>query len=100
MFFWNSLVFSIIQQMLAREMQIKGTIRYHLTPIRMVIIKKIYLCINNYTKAFHCVALNKLWKALKEMGIPNHLTHLLRNLYMSQEATVRTLYGKTDWFQD
>ena len=61
--------------------------------------KYIYLCFINYAEAFHCVDHNKLWKALKEMGIPNHLTHLLRNLYMSQEATVRTLYGTTDWFK-
>ena len=61
--------------------------------------KKIYLCINNYTKAFHCVALNKLWKALREMGIPDHLICLLRNQYVGQEATVRTLYGTTDWFR-
>ena len=51
------------------------------------------------TKAFDCVRHNKLWKALKEMGIPNHLTCLLRNLYVGQEATVETLYGTTDWFR-
>ena len=49
--------------------------------------------------AFDCVDLNKLWKILKEMGIPHHLTCLLRNLYMGQEATVRTGHGTTDWFQ-
>ena len=53
--------------------------------------KNIYLCFINYTKAFDCVDHNKLWKALKEMGIPDHLTCLLRNLYVGQGATVRTL---------
>ena len=51
------------------------------------------------TKTFDCVDQNKLWKILKEMGIPDHLTCLLRNLYTGQEATVRTGHGKTDWFQ-
>ena len=50
-------------------------------------------------KAFYCVDHNKLWKILKEMGIPDHLTSLLRNLYTGQEATVRTGHGTTDWFQ-
>ena len=50
-------------------------------------------------KAFDCVDNNKLWKTLKEMGTPDHLTCLLRNLYAGQEATVRTLYGTTDWFR-
>ena len=53
----------------------------------------------DYAKAFDCVDHNKLWKILKEMGIPDHLTHLLRNLYAGQEATVRTGPGTTDWFQ-
>ena len=53
----------------------------------------------NYAKAFDCVDHNKLWKILKEMGIPDHLTCLLRNLYAGQEATVRTEHGTTDWFQ-
>ena len=53
----------------------------------------------NYAKAFDCVDHNKLWKILKGMGIPDHLTHLLRNLYAGQEATVRTGHGPTDWFQ-
>ena len=52
--------------------------------------KNIYFCINDYAKAFDCVDHNKLWKILKEMGIPDHLTCLLRNLYAGQEATVRT----------
>ena len=61
--------------------------------------KNIYLYFIDYTTAFDCVDCNKLWKALKEMGIPDYLTCLVRNLYVSQEATVRTLYGKTDWFK-
>ena len=61
--------------------------------------KNIYLCFIDYTKAFDCVDHNKLWKILKEMGIPDHLTCLLRNLYAGQEATVRTGHGTTDWFQ-
>ena len=56
-------------------------------------------CFIDYVKAFDCVDHNKLWKILKEMGIPDHLTCLLRNLYAGQEATVRTGRGKTDWFQ-
>ena len=61
--------------------------------------KNIYFCFIDYAKAFDCVDLNKLWEILKEMGIPNHLTCLLRNLYAGQEATVRTGHGKMDWFQ-
>ena len=57
------------------------------------------ICLIDYTKAFDCVDHNKMWKTLKEMGIPNHLTHLLTNLYASQEATVRTRHGIMDWFQ-
>ena len=61
--------------------------------------KNIYFCFIDYAKAFNCVDHNKLWKILKEMGIPDHLTCLLRNLYASQEATVRTGHWTTDWFQ-
>ena len=61
--------------------------------------KNIYLCFIDYAKASDCVDHNKLWKILKEMGIPDHLTCLLRNLYAGQEATVRTGHGTTDWFQ-
>ena len=61
--------------------------------------KNIYLCFIDYAKAFDCVDHTKLWKALKEMGIPDHLTCLLRNLYEGQEAIGRTLYGTTDWFK-
>ena len=61
--------------------------------------KNIYFCFIDYAKAFDCVDHNKLWKILKEMGIPDHLICLLRNLYAGQEATVRTGHGPTDWFQ-
>ena len=61
--------------------------------------KSIYFCFIEYVKAFDSVDHNKLWKILKEMGIPDHLTYLLRNLYASQETTVRTGHGTTDWFQ-
>ena len=61
--------------------------------------KNIYFCFIDYAKAFDCVDHNKLWKILKEMGIPGHLTSLLRNLYAGQEARVRTGHGTTDWFQ-
>ena len=60
--------------------------------------KNIYFCFTDYVKAFDCVDHNKLWKILKEIGIPDHLICLLWNLYASQEATDRTRYGKTDWF--
>ena len=61
--------------------------------------KNIYFCSIDYAKAFDCVDYNKLWKILKEVGIADHLTHLLRNLYAGQEAAVRTGHGTTDWFQ-
>ena len=61
--------------------------------------KNIYFCFLDYAKAFDCVDHNKLWKILKKMGIPDHLTCLLRNLYAGQEATVRTGHGTEDWFQ-
>ena len=61
--------------------------------------KTIYFCFTDYAKPFDCVDYNKLWKILKKMGILNHLTCLLRNLYAGQKATIRTLYGKTDWFR-
>ena len=61
--------------------------------------KNISFCFIDYAKALDCVDHNKLWKILKEMGNPDHLTCLLRNLYAGQEATVRTGHGTTDWFQ-
>ena len=62
-------------------------------------LKNIYFCFIDYAKTFDCVDHNKPWKILQEMGIPDHLTGLLRNLYTGQEARVRTGYGTTDWFQ-
>ena len=82
----------------------RGT-RDQIANIRWIIIKvrefqeNIYFCFLDYAKAFDCVDHNKLWKILKEIGIHDHLTFLLRNLYASQEATVRTGHGTTDWFQ-
>ena len=61
--------------------------------------KNIYFCFIDYAKAFDCVDHNKLWKILQKMGIPDHLTCLLRNLFAGQEATVRAGNGTTDWFQ-
>ena len=61
--------------------------------------ENIYFCFIEYAKVFDCVDHNKLWKILQEMGIPDHLTWLLRTLYAGQEATVRTGHGTTDWFQ-
>ena len=61
--------------------------------------KNIYFCFIDYAKAFDCVDQNKLWKILKEMGIPDHLICLLRNLYAGQEATVRTGHGTMYWFR-
>ena len=62
-------------------------------------LKNIYFCFSDYAKAFDCVDHNKLWKILKGMGIPDHLTCLLRNLYAGQEATIRNGHGTTEWFQ-
>ena len=82
----------------------RGT-RHQIANIRWIVEKarefqkNIYVCFIDYAKAFDCVDHNKLRKMLKEMGIPDHLTHLLRNLYAGQEATVRTGHGPTDWFQ-
>ena len=61
--------------------------------------KNIYFCFIDYSKAFDCVDHNKLWKILKQMGTPDHLICLLKNLYTGQEAKVRTRHGTTDWFQ-
>ena len=61
--------------------------------------KNIYFCFIDYAKAFDCVNHNKLWKILQEMGIPDHLTCLLRNLYSGQEAAIKTRHGTMDWFQ-
>ena len=61
--------------------------------------RNIYFCLIDYAETFDCVDHNKLWKTLQEMGIPDHLTCLLRNLYAGQEASVRTGHATTDWFQ-
>ena len=61
--------------------------------------KNIYFCSIDYAKAFNCVDHNKLWRILKEVGVPDHLTYLLRHLYTGQEATVRTGHETMDWFQ-
>ena len=82
----------------------RGT-RDQIANIRWIIEKarefqqNIYFCFIDYAKVFDCVDHNKQWKILKEIGISDHLTCLLRNLYASQEATVRTGHGTTDWFQ-
>ena len=75
-----------------------GNIRWIIEKARDF-LKNIYFCFLDYAKAFDCVDHNKLWKILKEMGIPDHLTCFLRNLYAGQEVTVRTGHGTTDWFQ-
>ena len=101
-----------LQQYVNRELQDvqdgfrkgRGT-RDQTANIRWIIEKarefqeNIYFCFSDYAKAFNCVDHNKLWKILKAMGILDHLTCLLRNLYAGQEATVRTGHGKTYWFQ-
>ena len=61
--------------------------------------KNIYFCFTDYAKAFDCADHNKLWKIIKEIGIPGHLTCFLRNLYAGQETTVRNLHGTMDWFK-
>ena len=65
----------------------------------MELQRNIYYCLIDYAKAFDCMDRNKLWKILQEMGIPEHLTYLLRILYADQVATVKTGHGTTDWFQ-
>ena len=69
------------------------------SPKKQEFQKTIYFCFIDYAKAFDCVDHSKLWKILQEMGIPDHLTCLLRNLYAGQEITVRIGHGTTDWFQ-
>ena len=82
----------------AEEPEIKLNIHWVIEKAR-AFQKNIYFCFIDYAKAFDSVDHNKLWKILKEMGIPDHLTCLLRNLYAGQEATVRIGHGITDWFQ-
>ena len=76
-----------------------ANIHWIIKKAREFLESNINFCFIDYAKAFDCVDHNKLWKILKEMGIPDHLTCLLRNLYAGQEATVRTGHGTTDWFQ-
>ena len=76
-----------------------ANIRWIIEKAREFQKKNIYFCFIDYAKVFDCVDHNKLWKILREMGIPDHLTCFLRNLYAGQEATVRTGHGTTDWFQ-
>ena len=83
----------------AEEPEIKLPTSIELSKKAREFQRNIYFCFFDYAKAFDCMDHNKLWKILKEMGIPDHLTCILRNLYAGQEATVRTGYGKTDWFQ-
>ena len=87
-----------VQAWFKKEKNQTGNIRWMIEKARKF-QKNIYFCFIDYAKAFDCVDHNKLWKALKEMGIPGHLTCLLRNLYVGQEAIVKTLYGTTDWFK-
>ena len=77
----------------------KGLLVRHKINKSIYVLFNIYFCFIDYAKAFDYVDHNKLWKILKEMGIPDHLTCLLRNLYVGQEATVRTGHGTTDWCQ-
>ena len=100
-----------LQQYVSRELRDvqagfrKGRRALALASIRWIIEKarefpkNIYFCFTDYARAFDCVDHNKLWKILQEMGILDHLTCLLRNLYAGQEATVRTRHGTTDWFK-
>ena len=98
---WRPFFFSSVQNGFRKG---KGT-RDQMANIRWIMEKarefqkNIYFCFTDYAKAFDCVDHNKLWKILKEMGILDHLTCLLRNLYAGQEATVRSGHGTTDWFQ-
>ena len=92
-----SLSISCLREILVSRDQIANT--QWITEKKREFQKNIYFCITDYMKAFDCVNHNKLWKILQEMGIPHHLTCLLRNLYVGQEATVSTLHGTMDWFK-
>ena len=83
----------------AEEPEIKMSISVRSQRKQRNFRKNIYFCFIDYAKTFDCVDHNKLWKILKDMGIPDHLICLLRNLYAGQEATVRTRYGTMDWFK-
>ena len=96
--------FQMFKLDLASSWKGRGT-RDHIASIHWIIEKarefqkNIYFCFTDYPKAFDCVDHNKVWRILKKMGVPDHPTCLLRNLYVGQEATVRTGHGTTDWFQ-
>ena len=98
---WNCTYFPDVQAGFRKG---RGT-RDQIANIRWIIEKarefqkNNYFCFIDYAKAFDCVDHNKLWKILKHVGIPDHLTYLLKNLYAGQEATVRTGHGTTDWYQ-
>ena len=94
----NSLMFKLVLEK-AEEPEIKLPTSAWIMEKAREFQKNIYFCFIDYAKAFDCVDHSKLWKSLMEIGIPDHLTCLLRNLYAGQEATVRTGHGKTDWFQ-
>ena len=94
----NFLMFKLVLEK-AEEPEIKLPISAGLSKKQREFQKNIYFCSIDYAKAFDCVDHNKLWKILKEMGIPDHLICLLRSLYAGQETTVRTGRGATDWFQ-
>ena len=83
----------------AEEPEIKKANIHWITEKAREFQKHIYFCLMDYTKVFDCVDHNKLWKILNEMGVPDHLTCLLRNLYADQQATVRTRHGITNWFK-
>ena len=94
----NFLMFKLVLEK-AEEPEIKLPASAASSKKARVFWKNIYFCFIDYAKAFDCVDHNKLWKIVREMGIPDHLTCLLRNLYAHQEAAVRTGHGTTDWFQ-
>ena len=94
----NSQMFKLVLEK-AEEPEIKLPISTGSSKKAREFQKNIYFCFIDYAKAFDCVDHNKLWKILKEMGIPDHLTWLLRNRYAGQEATVKTGHGTTLWFQ-
>ena len=94
----NSLMFKLVLEK-AEEPEIKLTSSAGSWKKQESSRKNIYFCFTDYAKVFDCVDHNKLWEILKEMGIPDHLTCLLWNVYAGQEATVRTGHGTTDWFQ-
>ena len=94
----NFLMFKLVLEK-AEEPEIKLPTSAGLSKKPREFQKNIYFCFIDYAKAFDCVDHNKLWKIVREMGIPDHLSCFLRNLYAGQETTARTGHGTTDWFQ-